>query len=144
MSELNEIFEETLIDTDVITVPIDTTLTHSGEAAEAKAVGDALALKADKSELQAAITVDGQSADAQGVIIVLAEHIPMDNGLDADSVKDAIDAINGWDSEDIPYETGGSKSIKDKIDDLAEGIEAGVTDAEIDAIFDNWNSWTEG
>ena len=140
---LNEAIEETVYDATVITVPIDDTLQNSGEAADAKAVGDALALKADRSELSAAITVDGQSADNQGVIILLASHIPMTSSAGADSVKDAIDGIEAWDSDDIPYETGGNKSIKDKIDDLAEGIEAGVTDAEIDAIFDNYDSWEE-
>ena len=65
MSEINmnDVVEETVRDSDVITVPVDTTLTHSGEAADAKAVGDALDLKADKSELAQSIQVNGQSAD---------------------------------------------------------------------------------
>ena len=46
-----------------VAVPIDTTLSISGQAADAKAVGDALALKADKSELAQSITVNGQGAD---------------------------------------------------------------------------------
>ena len=41
-NDLDEVFEETMDDSTVITVPIDETLTHSGEAADAKAVGEAL------------------------------------------------------------------------------------------------------
>ena len=49
MSEINmnEVVEEVVSDATVMTVPIDDTLSVSGEAADAKAVGDALALKAD-------------------------------------------------------------------------------------------------
>ena len=58
-NDLNEMIEEEVDESTVITVPIDDTLSNSGEAADAKAVGDALALKADKSELQTAIQVNG-------------------------------------------------------------------------------------
>ena len=58
-TDLNEVFEETMQDAEVITVPIDDTLTHSNEAADAAAVGAALALKADKSEVST-ISVNGQ------------------------------------------------------------------------------------
>ena len=77
MSEinLNDVVTHTVRDAEVITVEIDDTLSISGEAADAKAVGDALALKADKTELQTAITVNGQSADAQGAIIVNSDDI---------------------------------------------------------------------
>ena len=66
--DMNEVFTVNFADSEVITVPIDDTLSNTGEAADAKAVGDALALKADKSELSAAITVDGQEADAPGAL----------------------------------------------------------------------------
>mgnify|MGYP002519715366 CR=1 FL=1 len=76
MSEnLNEMVQAVVEDARVITVPIDDTLQNSGEAADAKAVGDALALKADKSELQTAITVNGQAADAQGKISQQTEDL---------------------------------------------------------------------
>ena len=66
---LNEEFELVFDDADVITVPIDTTLSNPGEAADAKAVGDALALKADASSV-VAITVNGEGPDLQGAILV--------------------------------------------------------------------------
>ena len=101
MSELNDAVNVTVQDSDVITVPIDATLTHSGEAADAKAVGDALSQKADKSELQNAVTVNGQAADAQGQIIVTAEDTKISDS-DNTTVKAAIEAAAGRTAEDIP------------------------------------------
>ena len=47
-TDLNEVFEEEMDDSTVITVPIDETLRNSGEAADAAAVGAALEHKEDK------------------------------------------------------------------------------------------------
>ena len=116
MSELNEVVEEVVSDAEVMTVPIDDTLSVSGEAADAKAVGDALALKADKSELQAAITVNGQAADAQGHIIVDASEIEM-SGSDTTKVKDAIEAAAARTGADIPLNsTAGAPKISEAIE----------------------------
>lgn len=100
MSELNENVNVVVDDATVITVPIDTTLTVSGEAADAKAVGDALADKADRSELSTAVNVNGQSADAQGTILLYGDDIPMSD-LDSTTLKAAVEAIQGWDGSDI-------------------------------------------
>ena len=51
-NDLNEEVVVTVDDASVITVPIDDTLTNSGEAADAKAVGDALALKAERANFK--------------------------------------------------------------------------------------------
>ena len=92
-NDLNVIIEDQVQAAEVITVPIDATLSISGEAADAKAVGDALAQKADKSEIQTAVTVNGQRADAQGSIIVTAEDTKISDS-DATTVKAAIDIQN--------------------------------------------------
>jgi len=111
-NDLNEVIEETVDDATVVTVNIDDTLTVSGEAADAKAVGDALALKADRSELQNSITVNGQSADNQGHIIVDASEIEMSSD-DTTTVKAAIEAVDGKTGADIPISSGsGASSIK--------------------------------
>ena len=121
--DLNEEFEEEMDDSEVITVPLDTTLSHSGEAAEAKAVGDALAQKADKSELQAAITVNGQEADAQGVIIVTAEDTKV-SSTDTTTIKEAIDELDGRTGADIPVSNDpGAPTIAEALGD-AEGMTA--------------------
>jgi len=115
--DLNEEVEVVVQDSDVITVPIDDTLSNSGEAADAKAVGDALALKADKSELSAAITVNGQAADAQGAILVNGTEIPM-SGTDSTTLKAAIEAVDGKTAADIKMSSApGAKTIAQEIAD---------------------------
>ena len=111
-NDMNEMFTISFDDASVITVPIDDTLSNSGEAADAKAVGDALALKADRSELQTAIEVNGQSADAQGKIIVTAADTKMSSS-DNTTVKAAIEAVDGKTGADIPVDdTQGAQTIK--------------------------------
>ena len=134
MSEanLNERVRHVVRDSEVITVPIDTTLTVSGEAADAKAVGDALALKADKSELQAAITVNGQSADAQGHIIVTASETKMSD-VDTTTIAEAIAAVDGKNAGDIPVsDAAGSPTIAEALENAqdvtAEEIPMSVSD----------------
>ena len=148
MSEinLNEQVEEVVQDADVITVPIDDTLTHSGEAADAKAVGDALAQKADRSEVQSNITVNGKSKDAHGNIAVNAEDIPYATGTSvkekidsltaetlkmsdaegAQSIADAIDNMATRTADQIPMEQGAIETVADKL----EEIETNVTEVE--------------
>lgn len=104
MSENVDLNEEVVViveDAEVITTPIDDTLSISGDAADAKAVGAALALKADKSELSAAITVNGQSADAQGAILVNGTDIQM-SSTDSTTLKAAIEAVDGKTGANIP------------------------------------------
>ena len=104
MSEINENlnqeFTMTMESTNVITVPIDNTLTQEGEAADAKAVGDALALKADASSVNT-IDVNGEAADNQGHIILTGEHVPM-SGDDETTLKSAIETASNRTGADIP------------------------------------------
>ncbi len=100
MSELNENVNLSVDDATGITVPIDDTLSIQGQAADAKAVGDALADKADRSELSTAVNVNGQSADAQGTILVTGEDIPVSDD-DQTTLQAAVEAIQDWDAADI-------------------------------------------
>lgn len=144
MSEinLNDQVEEVVEDAEVITVPIDATLTHSGEAADAKAVGDALAQKADKSEVQSNITVNGKSKDAHGNIAVNAEDIPyatgtsvkakidamtaetlkMSNAEGAQSIADAIDNMATRTADQIPMEQGSIETVADKLEEIETNV----------------------
>ena len=92
-NDLNEVFTEEMIDADVITVPIDDTLSNSGEAADAAAVGAALALKADASSI-VTISVNGQTPDNQGVILVTANDTKM-SSTDTTTIKEKIEAVGG-------------------------------------------------
>ena len=131
-NELNEQVEEVIDDATVITVPIDATLTKSNEAADAKAVGDALAMKADKSELQTAITVNGQGADAQGAILVDATDIPLSSS-DQTTVKSKLEAVDGKTAADIPVSSDpGAQTIAQALSTgatrTADQIEMSATD----------------
>lgn len=118
--DLNEQVEEIVDESTVITVPIDDTLSKSNEAADAKAVGDALALKADKSQIST-ISVNGQPADAQGVIIVTAEDTKLSD-TDTTTVKSAIDTVSARTAEDIPMETGSQEMIADAITAISSSV----------------------
>ena len=102
MSEnnMNEMFTEQFVDPAVVTVPIDDTLQNSGEAADAAAVGAALALKADAASITA-IKVNGESADNQGNIIIDGTDIKMGGGSQT-SLSDAITSAAGRTGADIP------------------------------------------
>ena len=127
MSEinLNEEVEEVVDDATVMTVPIDDTLSISGEAADAKAVGDALALTADASAINT-IKVNDESADNQGQILIDGTGIPMSD-TDETTLKAAIEAEQDKTASDIPMTSAeDSDSIADAIEDLQ-----GMTAADI-------------
>ena len=121
-NDLNDVVEEEVSDAPVITVPIDDSLSVSGEAADAKAVGDALALKADKSELQATVNVNGQAADNQGTILLNSSHIPMSEASGAPSVKTAVEALQNMDAGDLPMDKTdvSSPKVSEAIGELQE------------------------
>ena len=131
MSEinLNEEVEMVVEDASVITTPIDDTLTQSGEAADAKAVGDALALKADISQVTG-ITVNGQSPDNQGAILIDGDEIPV-SGTDSTLLVDALAALDGKTGEDIPIN---SDENADSIADVIGGIQTALA---ADAVEDD-------
>jgi len=127
VNDLNEQVEVTVSDADVITVPIDATLSNSGEAADAKAVGDALALKADASSV-VTIDVNDQEADNQGHIILTAANVPMSDDPGAQTVAAAINTATGKNATTIPMsgETG-AQTISAKIGEMDGMISANGT-----------------
>ena len=131
MSEINLNEEVTMVveDATVITTPIDDTLTVSGDAADAKAVGDALALKADKSQLTN-VTVNGQSPDQQGAILIDGTDIPA-NDTDEDTIAEALAALDEKTGADIAIDgESGSDTIANVIggiQDVLDTFEADTT-----------------
>lgn len=129
MSEinLNEEVEMVVEDASVITTPIDDTLTQSGEAADAKAVGDALATKADISQVTG-ITVNGQSPDAQGAILIDGDEIPV-SGTDSTLLVEALAALDAKTGADIPIN---GEEDADPIADVISGIQTALAVDDMD------------
>ena len=117
--DLNEEFTEEMDDADVITIEIDDTLTQEGYAADAKAVGDALALKADASSVNA-ISVNGETADNQGAILLNAGHIPMSDAAGAPTIAEQMASMaGGQTAEEVPMsDDPGAASVADEIADI--------------------------
>ena len=116
-NDLNETYEETMEESAVITVPIDDTLSNSGEAADAAAVGAALALKADAASV-VTIDVNGEAADNQGHIAIDGGDIQM-GGTDTRTLKAAITSVSGHRSADDP--AGDPAGRNSKRDDNPNG-----------------------
>ena len=129
MSEINMNEEVTMVveDATVITTPIDDTLTVSGDAADAKAVGDALALKADKSQLTS-VTVNGQGPDQQGAILIDGTDIPA-NDTDEDTIAEALAALDAKTGADIPID---AEEGADPIADVIGGIQTTLAADDMD------------
>lgn len=133
-TNLNEEVTMVVEDAGVITTPIDDTLSISGAAADAKAVGDALDLKADKSEIQTQIRVNGQAADNQGLILVSGAEIPAQGDSDTESVAEALERVDGKTAEDIRMSSAaGAQTIAAAIlaigEQTAETIRMGGADS---------------
>lgn len=129
MSEINMNEEVVMVveDATVITTPIDDTLTISGDAADAKAVGDALALKADLSQVTG-ISVNGQQADAQGAILVDATEIQTEDGGE-ETIADVLEELSERTGADIPVD--GEESA-DTIANVIGGIQDALAVDSVD------------
>lgn len=124
-NDLNEVFEEEMEDSDVITVPIDATLTQEGEAADAKAVGDALANKADRSDI-VGISVNGESADNQGVILIDGTVIPVNDAEGAPTIAEAMEAVQDISAETVTMSDEDDTTVAEAIAEVKEAADAAV------------------
>lgn len=118
----------------VIPVPIDPTLSNEGEAADAKATGDAIAAVIDD------LRVNGKSATASGgqkVITVYAGDILMSNAQGAQSVADAISAASSTTAQNVIYNPTTLVTVKDALDDIYLQIDSELSEEDIDDIFDS-------
>ena len=141
-------------DASVIPVPVDPTLSNAGEAADAKATGDAIAAVAGavnvngKTPVSGVITVYGtdikvNSEEGAETLTAALQEVggrdASDITFDADegnTIKQAVDAVNAKTAANILYQSGEEDTIYSVVDNVIDTLETGITDAEIDDIFD--------
>ena len=113
----------------VIPVPIDPTLTIQGEAADAKATGDAIANVWDGA------TVNGK-APVNKAFTVYASDMLMSSASGAQTIDQAIEAVAGRTANDIVYDAENLTTVKGAIDGIKTDMDSEISEAEIDEIFD--------
>ena len=114
MSELNTRVRFRVRSSQLQSVPVDDTLSIEGQAADAAAVGAALAQKADLSQVTG-IKVNGQAADQQGLIYVDGSDIPV-SGEDSTLISTKIAALDAKTAANIPMSSDeGAQSIADAV-----------------------------
>ena len=112
--DLNTRIRMTVRSSNLLQRAVDTTLSISGQAADAAAVGAALATKADVSQVTG-ISVNGEAADQQGKILIDGSDIPV-SGTDATKLDVKIAALDGKTAADIPMSSAtGAQSVADAI-----------------------------
>lgn len=129
--QLNRTVRFTLSRDNVIPFPIDPTLSIEGEAADAKAVGDAIA------NISSVKKVNNQSPNASGEITVNATQIPMSNEAGAQSIAEAMNAAQGATGETIKRTSETEETIEEGMANIEDAITNGCTDEEIDALFED-------
>lgn len=120
----------TVEDADVIPVPIDPTLSHQGEAADAKATGDAIAAVFN------GFSVNGKTA-INKQITVYGNEIRLSSAEGAQTIVEAIESANDRDADAIMYDAQNLVTVKDALDGIIEQIDTELTQEEIDGIFES-------
>ena len=127
--ELNEEIEYEVEDASVVPFPIDPTLTIEGEAADAKATGDAI------GAIMTNLRINGKAPENSAVTLYGTDiHLSSSTGVQ--TISAAIEDLGGRSADDIMYDPVEMVSIKDVVDEMQEAIDTGIPDEEIDEIFD--------
>ena len=120
MSEANNLVRRvgfTVRRANVIPTPLDPTLSHEGEAADAAATGAAIAGVFNN------LSLNGKSGS---VIVLYAGDIALSNELGAPTIAEAISGISDKDASEIMYDAEHLVTIADAIDEINEDIESEI------------------
>ena len=90
---VEDVTEDDIRDSLVITVPLDSTLTINGAAADARATGQAIASKVNESDVKSLLSVNGRTGGGGWAIMVNGDNIPAQSDSDSESVAEALDRI---------------------------------------------------
>ena len=120
----------TVEDANVIPVPIDPTLSHQGEAADAKATGDAIAGVIGNLRVN-------QKAAVNNAITLYAGDIKMSDTEGAQTIVEAVESAMDKGADDIIYDPVNLVSISEALDDIYTQIDTELTEEEIDDIFES-------
>lgn len=134
MSEINpqELVEEIeyeVEDATVIPQPIDPTLSIAGEAADAKATGDAIAGVISNLRINT-------KAPTNNAVTLYGSDILVTNEEGAQTLAEALESAQGQDAESIIYDQATLTSVAGALDDLYQTIDSEITQEEIDGIID--------
>ena len=136
MSELNDQVTFEVQASTTLSVPVDATLSIEGQAADAAAVGRALAGKQDAGSV--IISVNGQAQDNQGQIEITGEDVPVASvpGAESVSVASAIATLQARTGADIPVSGSAATTIGAKIAEMDGQIAAAAGKTASDIVYD--------
>ena len=128
-TDLVEDIELTVEDATVIPMPIDPTLSNEGEAADAKATGDAIAGVIGNLRVNA-------KAPVNNAVTLYAGDIYVSDETGAQTIAAALEAAASITADDIVYDADNLTSVKDALDGIIDEIDTELSEAQIDTIFE--------
>lgn len=136
MSEINQTPEELVEELEyevesanVIPTPIDPTLTHQGESADAYATGQAIA------QVLTGLLINNKAL-VNKALTLYATDILMNNEENALSIPEAIENIANRDASNIIFDAQELTTVKDVIDNINDVLDSELSESEIDDIFE--------
>ena len=127
--ELVETVTYDVQDASVIPTPIDPTLTIEGEAADAKATGDAI------NGVLGNLRVNTK-APVNNVLTLYGGDIYVSDAEGAQTITEAIEAANDKNATDIMYNTTDMVTVADALNSINTAMETSISEADIDTIVE--------